>query len=491
MTAQTVVIGAGLSGLAAAIHLASAGRDVTVVEASSGPGGCCGTASAGQFRFDTGPSVLTMPEVIEELLGAAGQDLGSCLPLAELDPYYRLVFHDGSRLDVVPGAERMIEQVRQLAGAAEADRYQRLRARLREIFDTEWQPFIARDFRGPADMLQLRPLARLVRLGGLQRMEALVSRYLTDWRLIRAHTFQALYVGLDPARAAAIYSVIAYMDTVGGVYVPAEGGMYQLPRVLADVAAKAGAQLHYGARAGRVVADSDGVAGVVLADGERLPAEAVIVTGDLPAAHRGLLPPGAADWRLRRPRFAPSCLVAHFGLDRPLAGQAHHTVHVGRDWAGTFRALTRRADIQPGPDPSLLVTAPSRDREAAPPGQSVLTVLEPTANMLGGHDWPTLTPRLRGRMLTRLSDLGYGDLNQAAAELVIDPPGWAARGHSAGTPFGLDHRITQTGWFRPANAARRVPGLFFAGAGTVPGVGVPMVLISGRLAAQRVLAGAR
>jgi phytoene desaturase len=488
---QTVVIGAGLAGLATAIHLAAAGRDVTVLEAGREPGGCCGTTTVGGYRFDTGPSVLTMPEVLAETIGAAGEELSSWLPLAELDPYYRLAFHDGSHLDVLPGAERMAAEVRRLSGPDEAGRYLRFRRQLIQLQEAEWGPFVARDFSRLRDLWQPGPMARLARLGALRRMNSLAGRYLTDPRLIQAHTFQALYVGLDPARAPGIYAVIAYMDTIGGVYIPRRGGMHAVPRALADVAVKAGAQLHYGTRAERVLASGPGVTGVRLAGGELLPASSVVVAGDLPAAQRDLLPPGAADWRLRRPRFAPSCLVAHFGVEHQRPGQAHHTLHLGPDWAGTFDALTRRGDVQPGPDPSLLVTAPSHDPDAAPAGHATLSVLEPTANLRGGHDWATMTPRLRARLLGRLAQLGYGDLGRAPAEMLIDPPGWAARGHTAGTPFGLDHRVTQTAWFRPGHRAARVPGLYFAGAGTTPGIGVPMVLISGRLAAQAVLDGAR
>lgn len=491
MTGPTVIIGAGLAGLAAAIQLAAAGRDVTVLEAGPDPGGCCGTLTVGGYRFDAGPSVLTMPQVLADTLGAAGAELSSWLPLAELDPYYRLVFHDGSHLDVVGGADRMAAEVDRLAGAQEAGRYLRFRRQLELIYEAEWGPFVARDFRRLADLCQPGALLRLARLGALRRMSGLAGHYLTDWRLIQAHTFQALYVGLDPARAPGIYSVIAYLDTIGGVYIPRRGGMYAVPQALAAVAAKAGAQLRYRAPAGQVLAGPSGVTGVRLATGELVRASSVIVTGNLPARQPGLLPPGAADWRLIRPHFAPSCLVAHFGLAQPRPAQPHHTLHLGRDWAGTFRALTRRGGVQPGPDPSLLVTAPSHDPEAAPPGHATLSVLEPTANLLGGHDWAELTPRLRARLLGRLHQLGYGDLARARAEVIVDPPGWAARGHTAGTPFGLDHRFTQTAWFRPRSAARRVPGLHFAGAGTRPGVGVPMVLISGRLAARAVLAGGR
>jgi phytoene desaturase len=233
---------------------------------------------------------------------------------------------------------------------------------------------------------------------------------------------------------------------------------------------------------------------VVLAGGERLAAGDVVVTSDLPSAYAHLLPPVARDWRVQRRRlhWSPSCYLVHLGLTRQLEDQAHHTVHLGRDWKATFEALTRHGGIQP--DPSLLVTYPSpEDPEAAPPGHATLFVLEPTANTQAGLDWAETGPRLRERLYGRLAGLGYGDLRRdSAVELVVDPPAWEAMGLSAGTPFSLDHRFSQTGWLRPQNASAGVPGLVFAGMGTVPGVGVPMVLISGRLAAERVLSrGAR
>lgn len=478
-----VVVGAGLGGLAAAVRLAAAGREVTLVEALETPGGCCGTANLGEYRFDTGPSVLTMPDVLADVFAAAGEDMEHLLPLRRLDPYYRLRYHDGSHLDIVPGEEAMTERVRELCGAAEADRYRRFRIRLGELFAAEWPSFIDRDMTRLRSLAQPGVLARLAALGGFRRLDRLVEAHLTDPRLIRAHTFQALYVGLSPRRALGIYAVIAHMDTVGGVFFPEHGGMHAIPQALAAVAEKAGARIRYGTRAVRVEADSSGVCAVRLDTGERLAARHVVVACDLPRAHAGLLPAGAGDWRLRRPRHSPSCLVLHFGLDRKLIGQAHHTLHFGRQWASTFSALSAG---RPQPDPSLLVTYPESDTAAAPRGHATLTVLEPTANLDGGNDWHRLAPQLEDRLLGRLADLGYGDLADAP-RLTFDPLTWARRGHSAGTPFALDHRFSQTAWFRPAGRARRVPGLHFAGMHTAPGVGVPPVLISGRLAAQRIL----
>ncbi|GIH62997.1 phytoene desaturase family protein [Microbispora siamensis] len=495
-----VVIGAGLGGLSAAMRLAGAGREVTVVEAADVPGGCCGTATLGSHRFDTGPSVLTMPGVLADTFAAAGQDLERWLPLRRLDPYYRLTFHDGSRLDVVAGADAMAEQVRALCGPAEAGRYRRFRRLLGEMFEAEWDTFIDRDMTRLRALARPYALARLAALGGFRRLDGLVRRHLTDERLIRAHTFQALYVGLSPRRALGVYAVIAHMDTVGGVYFPREGGMHAVPRAMAAAAEKAGAVFRYGVRATRIETDGAGVVAVRLDTGERLAARHAVVACDLVRAHGrrggdGLLPEEAADWRLRRPRFSPSCLVAHFALDRRPEGQAHHTLHFGREWEATFAALEAG---RPQPDPSLLVTCPHNhgpdnhgphNHGRADGGPAVLSVLEPTANTRSGADWTTLTPRLVDRMVERLAGLGYGDLS-GTPRLVFDPPAWRRRGHSAGTPFALDARFTQTAWFRPSGAARRVPGLHFAGMYTAPGVGVPPVLISGRLAAERILESA-
>lgn len=478
-----VIIGAGLGGLAAAIRLAGAGRDVTVVEAEDVPGGCCGTATLGPYRFDTGPSVLTMPGVLAGTFAAAGEDMESRLPLRRLDPYYRFTYHDGSHLDMVAGEEEMTERVRTLCGPTEAARYRRFRRHLGRMFEAEWPSFIDRDMTRLRSLAQPYAMSRIAALGGFRRLDGLVRRHLTDDRLVRAHTFQALYVGLSPRRALGIYAVVAQMDTVGGVYFPRQGGMHAIPVAMAAVAEKAGAVFRYGVRATKVETDTCGVAGVRLDTGERLPARDVVVACDLPRAHAGLLPDGAGDWRLRRPKYSPSCLVLHFGLDRRLPGQAHHTLHFGREWDATFADL---AAGRPQTDPSLLVTYPGPDRDAAPAGHATLTVLEPTANLRGGGDWNRLSSRLQERLVDRLADLGYGEL-RAAPRLTIDPPAWARRGHSAGTPFALDHRFTQTAWFRPLGRARRVPGLHFAGMYTAPGVGVPPVLISGRLAAERIL----
>jgi len=239
--------------------------------------------------------------------------------------------------------------------------------------------------------------------------------------------------------------------------------------------------------AGGRVRGADGpVRGVRTADGE-LAADAVVCNADLPGAYR-LVPGLAPPRRLRRPHCSPSALVWHAGVrGAPTPAVAHHNLHFGAAWAGSFRALTD--DGVRMPDPSTLVSVPTiTDPTLAPPRGSVLYALEPVPNLAAGIDWATERERAGDDLRERVAGFGY-PVEDVVTSHLVDPRDWAAQGLVAGTPFSLSHRFFQSGPFRPANAERRAPGLVFAGCGTVPGVGVPMVLLSGGLAAERVRGG--
>ena len=241
---HVVVAGAGLAGLAAALHLAGRGRQVTVIERADHPGGRAGRLDAGGYRFDTGPTVLTMPELVAEALAAVGEELTDRLDLVRLDPAYRAAFADGSTLDVHTDADAMTAAVGEFAGPAEAAGYQRLRAWLTELYQREFGQFIAANFDSPLSLVT-PDLARLVALGAFRRLEPAIGRFIKDERLRRVFSFQSLYAGESPRHALAVYAVIAYMDTVAGVYFP-RGGMRALPDALAAAAASAGVKFHYG-----------------------------------------------------------------------------------------------------------------------------------------------------------------------------------------------------------------------------------------------------
>ncbi len=482
-----VVIGAGLGGLSAACHLAGLGHEVVVLEAGSVPGGRAGTAERAGFRFDTGPTVLTMPHLIEQCFAAVGETMADHLTLRPVDPMYRAIYADGSELRVRHGRDAMTEEIRRVCGAAEADGFRRFCSWLTELYELEMPNFIERSFDGPLDLVRpLGPALDLVRLGAFRKLARSVGRYFDDDRLHRIFSFQAMYAGLAPYEALSIYAVITYMDTVNGVFIP-DGGMHALPVALAGAAERAGVKVRYDTPVDRILLQngtSGPVNGVRLAGGEVVPAQHVVANPDLPVAYRTLLPGTAAPRRVRRGTYSPSAAVWHLGVRGSLpAGTEHHNIHFGTEWEGAFRALLR--DGTRMPDPSILVSVPSlAEPTMAPDGAQVLYVLEPVPNLDGSVDWAAERPRLRADLLSTLDRLGYP--TDIQAELLVDPLDWQASGLEKGTPFALAHTFRQTGPFRPGNVDKRAPGLVFTGSGTVPGVGVPMVLVSGRLAADRV-----
>ncbi len=280
---HVVVVGAGLAGLAAALHLAGRGREVTVIERGSHPGGRAGRLDAGGYRFDTGPTVLTMPDLLAEPLAAVGEELTDRLDLIRLDPAYRAAFADGSTLDVHTDAQAMTDAVAAFAGPAEAAGYQRLRGWLTELYQREFSQFIAANFDSPLSLVT-PSLARLAGLGAFRRLEPAIGRFIQDERLRRVFSFQSLYAGESPQHALAVYAVIAYMDTVAGVYFP-RGGMRAVPDALAAAAASAGVKLHYGAPATTLERAGDRVTAVRTADGLRVPCDAVVLATELTTAY--------------------------------------------------------------------------------------------------------------------------------------------------------------------------------------------------------------
>lgn len=480
---HVVVVGAGLAGLSATLHLLGAGRRVTVVERESGPGGRAGLLESGGFRIDTGPTVLTMPDLVEEAFAAVGDKLADRLELIPLDPAYRARFADGSQLDVHTDGAAMEAAVEQFAGARQAVGYRRLRAWLECLYQVQMRRFIDANFDSPFQLAH-PDLARLAALGGFGRLDARIGHFVSDERLRRVFSFQALYAGVPPARALAAYAVIAYMDTIAGVYFP-KGGMHALPRAMADSAAEAGAAFRYGQTVTRLERSGERVTAVVT-DRERIPCDAVVLTPDLPVTYRLL---GRSPHRPLRLRHSPSAVILHAGTDRTWPDLAHHTISFGAAWKSTFRELTRTGELMS--DPSLLITRPTAtDPSLAPPGKHLHYVLAPCPNTEVGpgvREWRELGPRYRDELLAELERREMPGLGAAIEEEgLVTPVDWTAQGHAAGTPFSVAHTFPQTGPFRPRNLVRGTVNAVLAGCGTTPGVGVPTVLISGKLAAQRI-----
>jgi phytoene desaturase len=479
-TDRVVIVGAGLGGLSAALRLAGAGREVVVLERAATPGGRAGMLDIDGYRFDTGPTVLTTPSLVADALACVDESMDDWLTLRRLDPSYRAFFPDGTHLDVIADVERMAASVRELCGPREETGYRRFADVSRRMWELERRHFVDRNLDSPLSLVT-PALAQLAAMGGFRRLAPVVGSFFHDPRLRRIFSFQSLYAGLSPYDALALYASIAYLDSIAGVWFPL-GGMHTVPTAMAGAAQKHEVEVRYGVEVSRVELRNGRAVAVHTRAGDRIPADVVVLNADLPIA---------MDLIGRRPQrkltWAPSCFVLLAGSRARYRGVAHHNLHFGSGWRASLAELGRGELMA---DPSFLVTSPTvTDPGLAPDGRASYYALVSVPNLDGRPvDWDGLRTRFRDELVERLEHAGYlGFGDGIEVEHTTSPADWARQGMARGTPFSLRHSFGQTGPFRPGNLVGE--NIVLVGCGTQPGVGVPMVLISGRLAAERVVGG--
>ncbi len=482
-TDHVVIVGAGLAGLSAALRLAGAGRKVTVLERESVPGGRNGLLKKDGYSFDTGPSVLTMPSLINDAFNCVGEDMKDWLELTPLRPLYRAFYADGSQIDVHANTDEMEAEIAKHISSSEAAGYRRYVDFVTKLYKYEMNDFIDRNIDSPLNLLTPN-LARLIALGGFRRLSPKVNQFMKDPRLQKVYSFQAMYAGVSPQQALAIYAVIAYMDSVNGVFFP-KGGMHAVPRALAAAAEKHGVVFKYNTTVTSVEVSNGRAKAVITESGERYECDAVILNPDLPVAYRELL--GKTPATIKRLKYSPSCVTLLIGSSKKYDFAAHHNIHFGHSWDGVFDELIKKKQLMS--DPSILVTIPTHDDpDLAPPGKHSYYVLFPTPNLDSNIDWTKQSGPYRDQMIKTIEERGYtGFGDSIETEVMTTPLDWKNQGMEMGAPFASAHTFFQTGPFRPRNMAQGIENVVFAGSGTQPGVGVPMVLISGRLAAERIV----
>jgi phytoene desaturase len=480
---KVVIVGAGLAGLSAALRLAGAGRDVTVIERESVPGGRNGLLNKDGYAFDTGPTVLTMPSLIQDAFSAVGEDMKDWLELMPVSPLYRAFYADGSQIDVHADTSAMEQEIREKVSAKEAEGYRDYVDFVTKLYKYEMNDFIDRNIDSPLNLLTPN-LARLIALGGFRKLSPKVNQFLKDPRLQKVYSFQAMYAGVSPQQALAIYAVIAYMDSVNGVFFP-KGGMHAVPRALAAAAAKHGVKFEYGTSVTSLEVENSRVKAAITDKGQRFECDAIVMNPDLPVVWKSLLK--REPLAIKRLKYSPSCVTMLVGSSRKYDHIAHHNIHFGESWDGVFDELISKKTLMS--DPSVLVTVPTHDDASlAPAGKHSYYVLFPTPNLDADIDWTVQKGPYRDEMIRTLEARGYEGFGDAIeVESITTPLDWQAQGMERGAPFASAHTFFQTGPFRPRNIAAGFENVVFAGSGTQPGVGVPMVLISGRLAAERIV----
>ena len=484
-----IVIGAGIGGIAAAARLARNGFRVTVVEKNDQPGGRCNQIIRDGHRFDIGPTLFLMPEVFAETYTALGERMEDYLDLRRIDPTYTILFSDGLSLQLTADLHKMQSQLDAIEKDA-FDGFLRYIAEGNKHYRVSLEKFVGRNFYNIFQYFSPANLPLLFQLKALKKHYQNIGSYFTDLRLKAAFTFQNMYLGLSPYDAPATYSLLQYTELAGGVWYPM-GGMYRVIETLTQIAEKLGVQFIYNAPVKRLRIEGNRVTGVEVEDGRLLNADLFVGNADLPYIYKDLLPDVTKADKLENKKYTCSTIMFYWGMDKVYPEIGHHNVFLAGDYKASFDSIFKDHTLPN--EPSFYVHAPARtDPAAAPAGQDTLYVLVPVGHLdeTNGQDWEALVKRARQTVFDRFADqVGINDLPEHIKfEIAYTPRDWQEKFNlKKGAAFGLSHNFNQVGYLRPQNRHRRYKNLYFAGASTHPGTGLPIVLLSAKLTTERIL----
>jgi phytoene desaturase len=476
-----IIIGAGIGGLSTAIRLAAAGEHVLVLEKNEQVGGKMYQVQVDDYTWDTGPSVITMPQVFEELFATAGRRLDEYVTLEPVDPLTRYFYPDGVVIDASSDPARMAVQIGQLE-AQDVEGYRQFLAYAARLHRITGPVFIYD--RPPSWRSFLRvPVGDWFKADGLRTMDKAISNYVRSPHLRQLLGRFATYVGASPYQAPATLNVIAHVELSGGVFYP-KGGVYQMARAFERLASELGVIIQANSEVSEIDIVGRRARGVRLANGDHLPAKAVISNLDVTTTYDRLLPGIEA----RAPQ-EPSCsgFVLLLGVNKEHPSLAHHNIFFSSDYPAEFEAIFGQG--QPAQDPTIYVAITSKkDADHAPPGSENWFVLVNAPAVSEAYDWRSQASHYRDLILDKLAQRGY-DLRAAIRSEQILTPLDLAQGSGAwrGALYGASSNDRLAAFRRPHNRSKNITGLYFVGGTTHPGGGVPMVTLSGKVTAELVL----
>lgn len=485
---HAIVIGAGFAGLAAAIRLGVKGYRVTVLERLDQPGGRARTFEIEGYRFDAGPTLVTVPFMFEELWTLCGEKMSDHVQLTELSPCYRIRFNDGTFFDCYAEREQMEQEIARIS-PGDVKGYQRFMAESERCYKTGFVNLMVKPFHRLSAMFAAAP--ELVTRGAHVSVLKFASRYVKHPKLRIALSFHPLFIGGNPLRASALYSLISHLERTWGVHYPM-GGLKTIISGLENLAVSKGATFRYQSTVSQIMVDQDDVVtGVELEDGETLKADIVVSNADSSWTHQKLLPEKYAHFSLRGKlapwRYSMGLFVWYFGTNRKYDDVAQHSILLGPRYEELLKDIFDRKVL--AEDFSLYLHRPTAtDPDAAPAGKDSFYVLSPVPNLQGDTDWQTVAEDYRQKIARFLEETVLPDLSQSVTVSKIMTPEDFSHDYLSmhGAAFALEPTLAQAAYFRPHNKVPKVQNLFLVGAGTHPGAGMPGVLASAKIVASLV-----
>jgi len=487
---SVIIIGAGMGGLATALRLRHHGFEVNVFEKQPRPGGRSYIIEEDGYRVDTGPTILVMKDTFVELYDSLGLNLHERLSLVQLDPNYRIYFHDHSSIDLFSNMAHLAAEVEKVEPGASERLFQFLGANAAKY--ELGMPFVERNYDHITDLAN--PVAgwRLLKTKAHQSLYGQVSRYFKSDKLRKAFSFHSMFLGLSPFDSLAMYSLITYADLALGMWYP-KGGIYRIVEDMVAIAEEQGVGLHMNAPVKQILIENGKARGVMLESGEIIRADIVISNADLPYTYQNLI-----DWshrdkfsdrRLSNMDFACSGYLLYLGIDKVYPHLQHQGLYFSEDYRANLNDIFKDKNLPQ--EPSFHLNVPTQtDTSLAPEGHSLIYVLAPMPNLTAGIEWDQAAGIVREKLLVQLENIIDPDIRSHIVwERQYTPVDFKQNLNAMyGTAFGsLSHGFFQSSYFRPHNKSEDVDGLYFVGQGTYPGIGMPMVIISSRLVAERIL----
>lgn len=488
---KAIIIGSGMGGLATALRLAYKGFDVTILEKQSIPGGRSTIIEEQGFRVDIGPTILVMKDTMEDTYRSIGQDLNKRIQFTQLDPNYRIYYHDQTYLDLYNSMAKLAAEVEKISPGF-TERIFRFIGEGAKKFELGMD-FVNRNFDNIFDLANPVALGRLLSTGAAQNMYKQVASFFDqNDKLTKAFSFHSMFLGLSPFEALAMYSLITYADLALGMWYP-HGGMYRIVEDMVKLGQEMGVTLRTKSPVEKILIESGKATGVRLESGEIVTADLVISNADLPYTYQKLIDPQHrkiyTDQKLNKMKYGCSGYLLFLGINKTYTHLRHQGLYFSEDYQKNLDAIFKYKTLPE--DPSFHINVPTiTDPGLAPEGHSLLYVLAPMPNLTAKINWEEAGPIVRGQIISQLKKLVDPDIEKHIVwESTYTPNDYQSDINAVhGTAFGsLSHGFFQSSYFRPHNVARDIKGLYFVGQGTYPGIGMPMVHISAKLVAERIL----